>query len=186
MNNVERIKDNVSMVDIARMYGLRPNRQGFISCPFHREKTASFKVYDGRKGYYCFGCGISGDVIDFVMRYYNLSFPKALKKIGIDFGIDIKFKKEVMFNADEMHDLLKAKEKILEKKINKESTPKKQIEELYDFYCDYLGFMIYIRNKYNPKKIGYIHPLYLEYSGWHLKYTEYMCEQLFEEMTREE
>jgi DNA primase len=46
-------------------------------------------VYDGDKGYYCFGCGESGDVITFVQKLFNLTFLEALRKIDTDFGLNI-------------------------------------------------------------------------------------------------
>ena len=49
----EEIKRRYSMADILERYGIRPNKAGFISCPFHNEKTASMKVY--KDSYYCFG-----------------------------------------------------------------------------------------------------------------------------------
>ncbi len=53
----------------------------FAKCPFHKENTASFACYEGGKGYYCFGCGASGDAIDLVMKLYNLDFVEAVKYI---------------------------------------------------------------------------------------------------------
>lgn len=57
-------------------YGIEPNKKGFAKCPFHNEKTASFKVYNN-DSFYCFGCGIGGDVITLVMQMENLSFEDA-------------------------------------------------------------------------------------------------------------
>ena len=48
----EEIKKTYSMRDILERYGMHPNRSGFIRCPFHKEKTASMKVY--QDSYYCF------------------------------------------------------------------------------------------------------------------------------------
>ncbi|MBU0960510.1 MAG: DNA primase, partial [Proteobacteria bacterium] len=47
-------------------------------CPFHGEKTPSFSVHPGQQFFYCFGCGASGDVYSFLMKYHNLDFPAAL------------------------------------------------------------------------------------------------------------
>ena len=56
--NSEEIKKTYSMRDILGRYGMQPNRAGFICCPFHKEKTASMKIY--QDSYYCFGCGAHG------------------------------------------------------------------------------------------------------------------------------
>lgn len=53
-------------------------------CPFHSERAPSFCVNQERQRWHCFGsCGGGGDVIDFVMKYKGLSFPEALKYLGI-------------------------------------------------------------------------------------------------------
>lgn len=51
-------------------------------CPFHGEKTPSFSVHAGQQFYHCFGCGESGDVFSFMMKYYNLDFQGALKELA--------------------------------------------------------------------------------------------------------
>ena len=76
----EEIKQSVKMPEILSRYGLRPNRAGFISCPFHKEKTASCKIYDD--SFYCFGCGIGGDVFEFVMQYESVPFSTAFIELG--------------------------------------------------------------------------------------------------------
>lgn len=78
--NSEEIKGIYSMRDILSRYGMQPNRAGFMLCPFHKEKTASMKIY--QDSYYCFGCGAHGDVFDFVQAMDNLSFRKAFLDLG--------------------------------------------------------------------------------------------------------
>ncbi|GAB6052276.1 DNA primase [Magnetospira thiophila] len=56
-------------------------------CPFHKEKTPSFYVYDDH--YHCFGCGAHGSVIDFVMNTENLSFPEAVEKLAEAAGLEV-------------------------------------------------------------------------------------------------
>ena len=92
----ERIKETLSMADVAARYGFEPNRAGFAVCPFHEEHTPSMKVYDepGR-GFHCFGCNKGGSVIDFVMRLFNLNFNDAVHKMSADFGIAEDIKEDV-------------------------------------------------------------------------------------------
>jgi len=68
-------------------YGLNLNFHDKAKCilPQHREKTASVKIYKDR--WVCFGCGKSGDIVDFVKEYFGLDFQGACKKICEDFGI---------------------------------------------------------------------------------------------------
>ena len=80
----EEIKDLYSMRDILERYGLpQPNRQGFMCCPFHKEKTASMKIYP--KSYYCFGCGNGGDIFSFVQQMDGISFKEAFSELGGDY-----------------------------------------------------------------------------------------------------
>ncbi len=77
----EEIKDLYSMKDILERYGLpQPNRAGFVCCPFHKEKTASMKIYP--KSYFCFGCGNGGDIFSFVQQMDGISFKEAFKELG--------------------------------------------------------------------------------------------------------
>lgn len=81
----EKVKASMSFsAMLSDRYNIRPNRGGFILCPFHGEKTPSFKVYPryGR----CYGCGWSGDIIAFVQKYENLTFVKALQTLGGQVG----------------------------------------------------------------------------------------------------
>ncbi len=56
-------------------------------CPFHDEKTPSFSVHATRQFYHCFGCGVSGDVFNFVQKLENVTFPEAVKTVAQKFGI---------------------------------------------------------------------------------------------------
>ena len=83
----DTIRSSVSMPSVCEHYGLEVNRAGFCSCPFHQERTASFKVYED--SFYCFGCHASGSVIDFVMRYFGLDFMGANEKLNDDFSLNL-------------------------------------------------------------------------------------------------
>ncbi len=58
-------------------------------CPFHGEKTPSFSVHPGQQFYHCFGCGESGDVFSFMMKYHNLDFPTALQELARRYKIEL-------------------------------------------------------------------------------------------------
>jgi DNA primase len=51
-------------------------------CPFHGEKTPSFSVHATRQFFYCFGCGVKGDVFAFVQKIENVTFPEAVRLIA--------------------------------------------------------------------------------------------------------
>jgi len=59
-------------------------------CPFHGEKTPSFHVHPDRGFFKCFGCGAGGDVIEFVQRLENLSFPEASRLLAGRAGIEVE------------------------------------------------------------------------------------------------
>jgi DNA primase len=88
---VEQLK---SAIDIVRVIGeyVRLRRVGATGrwvglCPFHQEKTPSFSVNQTRQFYKCFGCGVSGDALKFVMEIDGLTFPETLKLLAERNGI---------------------------------------------------------------------------------------------------
>lgn len=84
------VREALTMEQVARRYGFEPDRAGFIRCPFHRgDRTASLKLYPGRRGFHCFGCGRGGSVIDFVMELYGIGFAQALVRLNSDFGLGL-------------------------------------------------------------------------------------------------
>jgi DNA primase len=89
-NIAEEIKEKADIADhIGRVVKLR--KRGVLwegLCPFHSEKTPSFKVYDDSQHYHCYGCGASGDVISFYMKYYNLNFIEAATRLAEELRID--------------------------------------------------------------------------------------------------
>ena len=76
-------------------YGIELNRSGFCKCFLTGERTASLKVYDGDRGWHCFGCGAHGSVIDFVMQYFGLNFQDAIAKINTDFSLGLPIGKKI-------------------------------------------------------------------------------------------
>ena len=95
---VQDIKNRISTKEVLRYYGVNINSRGFAKCPFHNEKTASMKVYDGNRGYHCFGCGKNGDIIDFVQDYFGTSFRDAVKKLNDDFCLGLPVGKKLSRN----------------------------------------------------------------------------------------
>ena len=86
MNLFETVKSAVTVKQAAEYYGCKVNRGDMICCPFHDDRHPSMKL--NRDYFYCFGCGATGDVIDFVARLFGLSSYEAAKKLAYDFGID--------------------------------------------------------------------------------------------------
>ena len=81
----EEIKATTSMRDVVERYGFRPNRAGFINCPFHDgDRTASLKIYPD--SFHCYGCGAHGDIFDFVRLAERCDFKTAFRILGGDSG----------------------------------------------------------------------------------------------------
>jgi len=87
----DKIKSGCNIVDvIGKEVKLKREGANYSGlCPFHGEKTASFKVSEQKQFFKCFGCGESGDVIAFVMKYYHLDFMEAVKKLADEYSIAI-------------------------------------------------------------------------------------------------
>jgi len=92
MNVFEDVRRLVCARAAAECYGFRPNRAGYITCPFHNERTASLKLYDDG-GWHCFGCGAGGSSIDFVSKLFELSPLEAVRRMNADFNLALPLDK---------------------------------------------------------------------------------------------
>ena len=88
MTIYETIKVAISVKQAAEHYGLKVNRNGMACCPFHNDRHPSMKLNEDY--FFCFGCGVKGDVIDFVAMSFDLSSYEAAQKLASDFGLDPK------------------------------------------------------------------------------------------------
>lgn len=88
---VEEVRVKNDIVDVISGY-LKMQKKGsnhWACCPFHNEKTPSFSVSGSKQMFHCFGCGISGNVYTFVMKYENYSFPEAVKLLADRAGVQL-------------------------------------------------------------------------------------------------
>ena len=81
----EAVKQAITLREAAEQYGVKVGRNGMALCPFHSDKNPSLKL--NMDYYYCFGCGATGDVIDFVARLFQISSKEAAQKLASDFGV---------------------------------------------------------------------------------------------------
>ena len=81
----EVVKQSVTVREAAELYGIEVNRGGMACCPFHDDRHPSLKLNEDY--FYCFGCGATGDVINFTARLYDLSPREAAEKLAQDFGL---------------------------------------------------------------------------------------------------
>jgi len=88
---LQELRDRIDIVDlIGRYVGLKRAGKNYSACcPFHQERTPSFFVNPERRSYKCFGCGVWGDGLDFVMRMDGLGFLEAARHLAAMFGVTL-------------------------------------------------------------------------------------------------
>ena len=169
----QEIKERLSTKEVISFYGVHINSRGFARCPFHRERTASMKVYDGNRGYYCFGCGKSGDVISFVRDYFGLSFVDAIKKINDDFSLGLPIGDKISRNRQRYI----AKQAYNRRKAIKDREKEKErLEAEYWAAFDEVLRLNCQIEQYKPKtEDEEWHPKYVE-AAQNITYKQYLLE----------
>ena len=171
-----QIKERLTMDEVARHYGFVPNHSGFMRCPFHREKTASMKIYSDDGGWHCFGCGKGGSIIDFVMQLYDINFRQACLRLNMEFGLGLEDQK-----PDQA-----ARSAALERR-RQEQRRRQELEaeyrELSSEFRYYWQVSIHFRPEEKDCETGFIHPLYAE-AVKKLPVLEYRLDELEEKLRR--
>jgi len=93
--SIENLKAHLDVVDIVSQFiELKKSGANFKACcPFHGEDTPSFVVSPQKQIYHCFGCGVGGDAIKFVMEYEKLSYPEAIEKLASMVNFSLEYEK---------------------------------------------------------------------------------------------
>jgi DNA primase len=93
---IDQVREANDIVAVISSYiSLKKQGKNYIAlCPFHTEKTPSFTVSPEKQIFYCFGCGIGGNVFSFLMNYEKISFIEAIQKLAADAGISLPRYKE--------------------------------------------------------------------------------------------
>ena len=88
---IEEIKVKNNIHDVISKYVKLTSKGGNLIglCPFHNEKTPSFTVYPEKDSFYCFGCGIGGDIIEFIQRIEKIDYISAVKLLAERSGVKI-------------------------------------------------------------------------------------------------
>ncbi len=128
-SSVDRLLQTIDIVEVISSYvDLRKSGSNYMACcPFHEERSASFSVNQAKGFYHCFGCGASGDSIQFVMEFEKLSFVEALEKLARRFNVALEYDKGVYYDHKEDYYLLEMVSSLYQ-------------EELFNapFFLDYL------------------------------------------------
>ena len=172
----DQVKSLVTIREVAEHYGFYPNRAGYICCPFHREKTASLKLYPDGRGWCCFGCHAGGTVIDFVMKLFDIPFRQAILRINADFALGLTWDKPDLAVRSAV---LEARRREARRKAKLEQLEERH-RELAAEHCYWWDVLKY----FTPVRDGdsvYIHPLYAE-AVKKQPYLEYLLDELEEEI----
>ncbi len=94
-SSIESLKSSVDIVDVLGNYiELRKAGANYkANCPFHGEKTPSFVVSPSKQIYHCFGCGVGGDAIKFVMETEKINYPEAIEKLASMYNFSLRYTK---------------------------------------------------------------------------------------------
>lgn len=106
---VQKIKERLGIIDVIGSYiDIEKSGSNFkAKCPFHHEKTPSFYISPERQSYYCFGCGVKGDIFTFVQEFEGVDFVTSLKMLADRAGVEIeKFEKNGVKTERELYEVL--------------------------------------------------------------------------------
>lgn len=131
------IKRALPARDVLEHYGFQPGRTGFLQCPFHQgDKHGSLKVYDGERGWHCFGCGRGGSVIDFVMELFGIGFREACLRLNEEFHLGLSDRKP---SRAEVSALLRARQEA-EARREREAEEYRQMAEEHRYWWEVLKY----------------------------------------------
>ena len=88
---IQELLARADVVDIVGRYvQLKKGGANFMGlCPFHGEKSPSFSVSPSKQFYHCFGCGVSGNAINFLMNHAGMTFIEAVKDLAQEYGLQV-------------------------------------------------------------------------------------------------
>ena len=88
---IDEIRSRINPVEvIGRRVELKKSGTSFsASCPFHSDRTPSFRVFPDSKRFKCFGCGVRGDVFEFLRRFEGKGFPDAVRELAAEVGVSV-------------------------------------------------------------------------------------------------
>ncbi len=132
---ISKVGDLADIVQVISDYlPLKKSGANYVGlCPFHNEKTPSFTVSESKQFFKCFGCGAGGDVVTFIMKQENLSFPESIRFLGDKLGIEIEDTKpvdnEVVKKRDRAYEINRDAARFFHSNLIKN---KKALKYLYD------------------------------------------------------
>lgn len=144
----DTIRDSISALQVGIDFGLNPGRDGRCPCIFcSGARNDTLKLYPGNRGFYCYRCHKSGDVIALYRQITGTGFRQAVEDLNGQYGLNLPLK-----NADE-DTMRKAKalaEQRKQERIEKEARDRKLLENLWDV-ADAVQILEHFRDTLAPK-----------------------------------
>ncbi len=127
---VQQVRENSDIIDVLEEYiSFKRNGDNYMAlCPFHSEKTPSFVASRKKQIFKCFGCGESGNVISFVMKYKNMNFVDSVKFLANRIGIVID-SEEGNNKLGKYYNILVDAAKYFYVNLKKNNEPKKYLKD---------------------------------------------------------
>lgn len=129
--NAEAVKERVDIAEVIGSY-IKLEKAGAnykAKCPFHNEKSASFFISQSRQTYYCFGCGVKGDVFTFVEEMEGTDFKGALKTLADRAGVELTYERgESKSEKDKLYAAIEDATLFFESNLKKSSEALKYLE----------------------------------------------------------
>jgi len=127
---IERIRQETDIVELIGSYlplkKVGRNYRGL--CPFHSERSPSFYVSPERQSYHCFGCGMGGTVISFVMQFEKLDFPDAVRLLAKRLGLKVE-EEAVSGKNQGLYDICEKAASFFEQQLQKSEGAQRYLEK---------------------------------------------------------
>lgn len=136
-NLVIMLRSALNIKEVAERYGLDFNKAGFAVCPFHKEDTASFKIWDEQRAH-CFGCNKTTDVIGLTMHLFDITFQEALQKLNADFHLNLPIgHKQTIRERLTFSQKMRERERELKERRDAIRAWEEEYDRLWDLWCKY-------------------------------------------------
>ncbi len=129
----------LARIDIVEVVGavvpLRKAGANYVACcPFHNEKTPSFSVNHSKQFYHCFGCGVSGDAIQFIIEHNSVSFVEAVEILAAQAGMPMPVLEKDAQSAEHklIYTVLSEATKYFEQQLRQQTVAKQAVDYLKD------------------------------------------------------
>ncbi|MGM0410098.1 MAG: CHC2 zinc finger domain-containing protein [Bacillota bacterium] len=146
-STINEIKENVPIKNVVEKYIDLKGKKAI--CPFHDDGDPSLYIYPETNTFKCFGCGIAGDVIEFIEQIENINFIEAIEKLSEENGFDIEYDSDI----NKTEDFMKIVEQL--KDIEHEQIFNENMLKKYDNTHKYVLDLGFQRSTLNHFQVGY-------------------------------